>query len=98
MFDAKSFWRSACSYLLPMTTVARTGEFAVDVDPEHEVLCLSGAKEGIAHATMAFADETTVSLVPDIYYPVHGRATGLVGGQTHLLPLRPERGFLPDLS
>src|SRR5881394_4032668 len=52
--------------------------FGVDVDPETEVLCLSGAKEGIAHLTMAFADETTVSLVPDIYYPVHGRATGLV--------------------
>jgi LL-diaminopimelate aminotransferase len=47
---------------------------------------------------MAFADETTVSLVPDIYYPVHGRATGLVGGQTHLLPLRAERGFLPNLG
>ena len=72
--------------------------FAVDVDPAYEVLCLSGAKEGIAHATMAFADDSTVSLVPDIYYPVHGRATGLVGGMTHLLPLRPERGFLPDLS
>src|SRR4029079_9339149 len=71
--------------------------FGVDVDPASEALCLSGAKEGIAHATMAFADETTVSLVPDIYYPVHGRATGLVGGQTHLLQLRADRGFLPDL-
>jgi LL-diaminopimelate aminotransferase len=72
--------------------------FAVDVDPESEVLCLSGAKEGIAHATMAFADDSTVSLVPNIYYPVHARATGLVGGATHLLPLQPERGFLPDLG
>jgi LL-diaminopimelate aminotransferase len=71
--------------------------FGVDVDPVSEVLCLSGAKEGIAHATMAFADDTTVSLVPDIYYPVHGRSTGLVGGQMHLMPLRAERGFLPDL-
>lgn len=71
--------------------------FGVAVDPDTEVLCLSGAKEGIAHATMAFADEHTVSLVPDIYYPVHGRASGLVGGKTHLLPLRAERGFLPDL-
>jgi LL-diaminopimelate aminotransferase len=71
--------------------------FQVDVDPDDEVLCLSGAKEGIAHATMAFADENTVSLVPDIHYPVHARATGLVGGQTYLLPLLPERGFLPDL-
>jgi LL-diaminopimelate aminotransferase len=65
--------------------------FGVDVDPATEVLCLSGAKEGIAHATMAFADETTVSLVPDIYYPVHARSTGLVGGQVHLMPLRAER-------
>jgi LL-diaminopimelate aminotransferase len=71
--------------------------FGVDVDPEHEVLALSGAKEGIAHATIAYANESTVSLVPDIYYPVHARATGLVGGRTYLMPLRPERGFLPDL-
>jgi LL-diaminopimelate aminotransferase len=72
--------------------------FGVDVDPATEVVCLSGAKEGMAHTTMAFADETTISLVPDIYYPVHGRATGLVGGHTHFLPLRAETGFLPDLS
>jgi LL-diaminopimelate aminotransferase len=71
--------------------------FGASVDAQHEVLCLSGAKEGIAHATMAFGDETTLSLVPDIYYPVHGRATGLVGGTTHFLPLRAERGFLPNL-
>jgi LL-diaminopimelate aminotransferase len=72
--------------------------FGVDVDPETEVVCLSGAKEGMAHTTMAFADESTISLVPDIYYPVHGRATGLVGSRAHFLPLRAETGFLPDLS
>jgi LL-diaminopimelate aminotransferase len=72
--------------------------FGVDVDANGEVLCLSGAKEGIAHATMAFADESTISLVPDIYYPVHGRASGLVGGKTSLMPLRAERGFIPDLG
>src|SRR5215468_10954341 len=65
--------------------------FGVDVDPAAEVVCVSGAKEGMAHATMAFADETTISLVPDIYYPVHARATGLVGSQAHFLPLLPER-------
>jgi LL-diaminopimelate aminotransferase len=81
------------------TAVARymKSRFGVTVDPDHEVLCLSGAKEGIAHATMAFADEHTVSIVPNIYYPVHSRASGLVGGKTYLLPLRADRGFLPDL-
>jgi LL-diaminopimelate aminotransferase len=72
--------------------------FGVEIDAEREVLCLSGAKEGIAQATMAFADEATVSLVPDIYYPVHGRASGLVGSGSYFLPLRAERGFLPDLK
>ena len=72
--------------------------FGVTVDPEHEVLCLSGGKEGIAHATMAFVDEATITLVPDICYPVHARATGLAGGQTYLMPLTAEGGFLPDLG
>ena len=72
--------------------------FGVEIDPEHEVLCISGGKEGIAHATMAFADESTISLVPDICYPVHARATGLAGGRTYLMPLTAAGGFRPDLS
>lgn len=72
--------------------------FGVDVDPETEVVCLSGAKEGIAHLTMAYADEDTVTIVPDIYYPVHGRATGLVGSHVRFIPLSAERGFIPDLT
>lgn len=72
--------------------------FDVDVDPETEVLCLSGAKEGIAHLTMAYADETSVTIVPDIYYPVHGRATGLVGSRVHFVPLTAASRFVPDLS
>lgn len=72
--------------------------FGVDLDPEREILATSGAKEGIAHFTMAFADETTISLVPDIYYPVHGRMTPLLGSRVHHLPLSAERDFLPDFS
>lgn len=72
--------------------------FGVAVDPEREALCLSGAKEGLAHVTMGFVDEHGVSLVPDIYYPVHGRATGLAGGAVHLLPLDASSGYLPRLG
>lgn len=72
--------------------------FGVTLDPATQVLCTSGAKEAIAHLTMAYADERGLSLVPDIYYPVHGRMTPLVGGRVHHLPLREERGFLPDLG
>jgi LL-diaminopimelate aminotransferase len=71
--------------------------FGVDVDAETEVLCLSGAKEGIAQLTMGLVSEDDLSIVPDIYYPVHARATGLTGGTVYPLPLRRDRGFLPNL-
>jgi LL-diaminopimelate aminotransferase len=71
--------------------------FGVDLDAQTEVLCLSGAKEGIAQLTMGLVCEDDLSIVPDIYYPVHARATGLVGGTVYPLPLRRERGFLPNL-
>ncbi|MEJ7810724.1 MAG: aminotransferase class I/II-fold pyridoxal phosphate-dependent enzyme, partial [Gemmatimonadaceae bacterium] len=84
------FLGAAASYL--------RARFGVEVDAAREVLCLSGAKEGIAQITMAFTDEGTVSLVPDIYYPVHARATGLAGGVVHRLPIGPEGDYLPRLE
>src|SRR5206468_6319860 len=72
--------------------------FDVSVDPEHDVVCTSGGKEGIAHLVMAYTDEHGVALVPDIHYPVHSRVAGLVGGRVHLLRLHRDRGFLPDLD
>jgi LL-diaminopimelate aminotransferase len=72
--------------------------FGVEVDPEREVLCLSGAKEGMAQLGLAFIDEAGVTLLPDVYYPVHGRATGMAGGRLHPLPIRAEGGYLPDLD
>ncbi|MFN2563453.1 MAG: aminotransferase class I/II-fold pyridoxal phosphate-dependent enzyme [Gemmatimonadaceae bacterium] len=71
--------------------------FDVELDPQTEVLCLSGAKEGIAQLTIGLICEDDLSIVPDIYYPVHARATGLTGGSVYALPLRRERGFLPNL-
>jgi LL-diaminopimelate aminotransferase len=72
--------------------------FDVRVDPERELLCVSGGKEGIAHLVMGYTDEESIALVPDIHYPVHSRAAGLVGGRTYLLPVPAERGYLPDLE
>ncbi len=69
-----------------------------DIDPKTEVLCLSGSKEGLAHLTMAYIGEGDISLVPEIYYPVHSRATWLVGGNVYHVPMRAEMGFLPDLE
>jgi LL-diaminopimelate aminotransferase len=84
------FLEAAASYM--------HARFGVRVDPSRDVLCVSGGKEGIAHLVMAFTDERSIALVPDIHYPVHGRAAGLVGGRVHLLPVRAENGYLPDLD
>lgn len=72
--------------------------FGVTVQAATQVLCVSGAKEAIAQVTMGYVDDRAAALVPDVYYPVHARAAGLVGGTVHPVPLRAENGFLPDLD
>lgn len=90
-------FRGTETYLAAIATHMKR-RFGVTIDAEREALCVSGGKEGIAHLVMAYADEESVALVPDIHYPVHGRAAPLVGGRVHLLPISPETGYLPDLE
>ncbi len=72
--------------------------FGVDLDPDREVLALIGSKEGLAHLPWAVVNPGEVVLVPDPGYPVYGTAALLADGIPHPLPLRAERGWLPDLS
>jgi LL-diaminopimelate aminotransferase len=72
--------------------------FGVDLDADTEVLPLVGSKEGIAHLAWAFVDPGDEVLVPDPGYPVYAASTLLAGGTPVSLPVRAERGFLPDLS
>jgi LL-diaminopimelate aminotransferase len=72
--------------------------FEIALDPDKEVLPLIGSKEGIAHIATAFVDPGDVVLVPDPGYPVYSIGTMLANGEPYLLPLRAERGFLPDLD
>ncbi len=72
--------------------------FGVSVDPEREVLALIGSKEGIAHFPLAVLDPGDLALVPDPAYPVYLSSTLFCGGVAVKMPLREERGFLPDLA
>lgn len=71
--------------------------FGAAVDPQREVVAVSGSKEGIAHLLAAFCGPGDVALVPDVYYPVYARAPMLHGAQVHFLPVRAP-DFLPDLD
>ena len=72
--------------------------FSVILDPESEVLPLIGSKEGIGHIPLAFINKGDVVLVPDPGYPVYRAGVTLAGGEIHVMPLRQEKSFLPDLN
>lgn len=72
--------------------------FGVTLDPGTEVLSLIGSKEGIGHIPLAFVNPGDVVLVPSPGYPVYPVGTLFAGGEPYLMPLREERGFLPDFT
>jgi len=72
--------------------------FSVNLDPDSEVLVLIGAKEGIAHLSLAFIDPGDIALIPTPAYPVYHSGTLFAGGKPYFLPLHAKNGFLPDLT
>jgi LL-diaminopimelate aminotransferase len=72
--------------------------FGVTVDPDGEVYPLIGCKEGLAHLPLAILNPGDLALCPDPAYPVYKNATMFAGGESHIMPLRAEHGFLPNLD
>ncbi len=71
--------------------------FGVTVNPERQVVALSGAKEGIAQLLSAYCGPGDVALVPNVYYPVYGRVPLLAGAEVFFMPTAAP-AFLPDLD
>ncbi|MGI8712866.1 MAG: LL-diaminopimelate aminotransferase [Solirubrobacteraceae bacterium] len=72
--------------------------FAVELDPQTEVMPAIGAKECIFNLNLAFLDPGDVALVSDPGYPVYTGGPLMAGGEPYLMGLRPELGFAPDLD
>jgi LL-diaminopimelate aminotransferase len=72
--------------------------FDVELDPGAEVMPAIGAKECIFNLNLAFLDPGDVALAADPGYPVYTGGPLLVGAEPVLMPLLPERGFVPDLD
>ena len=72
--------------------------FGVELDPETQVMPAIGGKECIYHLNFAFLDEGDVALAADPGYPVYTGGPLLAGAEPVLMPLVPERGFVPDLA
>jgi LL-diaminopimelate aminotransferase len=69
-----------------------------DVDPETDVIPAIGAKECIFNLNLAFLDPGSAALAADPGYPVYTGGPLLAGAEAVLMPLVPERGFVPDLD
>jgi LL-diaminopimelate aminotransferase len=71
--------------------------FGVTVAPG-DVCSLIGSKEGIGHFPLAYLNPGDVALVPSPGYPVYKIGTLFAGGVVHIMPLREQDHFLPDLD
>jgi LL-diaminopimelate aminotransferase len=72
--------------------------FGVELDLDSELIPVLGGKEAVAHIALACLDPGDVCLAPDPGYPPYTSGPAFAGADVHYLPLREERGFLPDLD
>ncbi len=75
-----------------------TRRFGVELDPDTQVMPAIGGKECIFNLNLAFLDPGDVALAADPGYPVYTGGPLLAGAEPVLMPLLPERGFVPDLD
>src|SRR5919202_1733895 len=67
-----------------------------ELERKTEVMPAIGAKECIFNLNLAFLDPGDVALASDPGYPVYTSGPLLAGGEPVLMPLEPDRGFVPD--
>ena len=72
-------------------------KFDVDLDPETEAIATIGAKEGIAHFTLAALRPGDVALVPTPTYPIHAYSVVIAGGDLRSVPLLNGTDFFESL-
>ena len=72
--------------------------YAVDLDPNREVLPLMGSKEGIMHISMAFLNKGDEVLIPNPGYPTYSSVTQLVEARPVFYDLKEAAGWQPDFE
>ncbi|MBW3469629.1 pyridoxal phosphate-dependent aminotransferase [Arthrospiribacter ruber] len=72
--------------------------YAVDKDPQSEILPLIGSKEGIMHISMTFLNEGDEVLVPDPGYPTYSSVTKLLGAKVKPYALLDSNAWYPDFD
>ncbi|MHC4480366.1 MAG: aminotransferase class I/II-fold pyridoxal phosphate-dependent enzyme [Planctomycetota bacterium] len=73
-------------------------EFGVEVDPESEVVCTIGSKEGISHLALVLISEGDTAVVPTPAFPPHLHSIALAGGRCATLPISNDLEFFDRLA
>ena len=74
-----------------------TRRFDVYLDPETEAVATMGAKEGLAHLSLAMLSPGDVVFAPDPTYPIHTYASIIAGADVRRIPIGRGRDFFEDL-
>jgi LL-diaminopimelate aminotransferase len=72
--------------------------FGARFDPMTETLPLIGSKEGLSHLPLAVVNPGDATIVPEPGYQAYLGGSLLAGAEPHVVPLRPEQGFLLELD
>ncbi len=72
--------------------------YAVEINPETEILPLMGSKEGIMHISMTYLQSGDEVLIPNPGYPAYGATAKLAGATIRHYELTESNNWQPDLS
>ncbi|OYU53863.1 MAG: aminotransferase [Chitinophagaceae bacterium BSSC1] len=72
--------------------------YAVDLNPDTEILPLIGSKEGIMHICMTYLNQGDQALIPNPGYPTYSSAVKLAGGTPVPYELKAENNWEPDFD
>ena len=73
-------------------------DYAVALDPDAEVICTIGSKEGISHLALALLGPGDTVLVPAPAFPIHVYAAIIAGSSVIRIALEDEAGFLERIQ
>jgi alanine-synthesizing transaminase len=73
-------------------------DYAIDLDPDTQVICTIGSKEGVSHLCLALVGSGDTVLVPAPAFPIHVYAAVIAGASVIRIPLAEETSFLERIA
>jgi len=72
--------------------------YAVELNPDTEILPLIGSKEGIMHICMTYFESGDWVLIPNPGYPTYASAVSISGAAPLFYELKKENNYFPDFA